>query len=82
MLPRIIPSTPPPPCVPLFLIVFPGSLGTMGVGLPFAIGAQFAFPDQTCIVIDGDGSFNMTNSELYSIAKYNLPVKVSCYFHT
>jgi acetolactate synthase-1/2/3 large subunit len=58
-------------------ILSSGSLGTMGVGLPFAIGAQFAFPDQTCIVIDGDGSFNMTNSELYSIAKYNLPVKIA-----
>lgn len=44
-----------------------GSLGTMGVGLPFAIGAQFAFPNHTSILIDGDGSFNMTSSELYSI---------------
>ena len=48
----------------------------MGVGLPFAIGAQFAFPNKTCIVIDGDGSFNMTSNELYSVAKYKLPVKV------
>eukprot|EP00668_Euglena_longa_P047607 GGOE01063487.1.p1 GENE.GGOE01063487.1~~GGOE01063487.1.p1 ORF type:complete len:591 (-),score=94.54 GGOE01063487.1:227-1999(-) len=58
-------------------ILSSGSLGTMGVGLPFAIGAQFAFPNATCIAIDGDGSFNMTSSELYSVAKYDLPVKIA-----
>jgi acetolactate synthase-1/2/3 large subunit len=58
-------------------ILTSGSLGTMGVGLPFAIGAQFAFPNHTSILIDGDGSFNMTSSELYSINKYKLPVKMA-----
>eukprot|EP00996_Jenningsia_fusiforme_P002165 NODE_3002_length_1069_cov_28.351961_g2754_i0.p1 GENE.NODE_3002_length_1069_cov_28.351961_g2754_i0~~NODE_3002_length_1069_cov_28.351961_g2754_i0.p1 ORF type:complete len:177 (-),score=44.26 NODE_3002_length_1069_cov_28.351961_g2754_i0:539-1033(-) len=49
----------------------------MGVGLPFAIGAQFANPDALCLVIDGDGSFNMTSNELYSVAKYELPIKIA-----
>merc|ERR1719326_897204 len=54
-----------------------GSLGTMGVGLPFAIGAQVANPDSTVILIDGDGSFNMTCGELQTAARYNLPVKIA-----
>jgi len=53
-----------------------GSLGTMGVGLPFAIGAQIALPDSLSILIDGDGSFNMTNMDLQTIVRYNLPVKM------
>ena len=54
-----------------------GSLGTMGVGVPFAIGAQIAMPDKTVICIDGDGSFNMTLTELGTIAEYNIPVKIA-----
>jgi acetolactate synthase-1/2/3 large subunit len=54
-----------------------GSLGTMGVGLPFAIGAQVANPDSTVVLIDGDGSFNMTCGELQTVARYNLPVKMA-----
>ena len=54
-----------------------GSLGTMGVGVPFAIGAQIAMPDKTIICIDGDGSFNMTLTELGTIAEYNIPVKIA-----
>lgn len=54
-----------------------GSLGTMGVGVPFAIGAQIAKPDHTIICIDGDGSFNMTLTELGTIAEYNIPVKIA-----
>jgi acetolactate synthase-1/2/3 large subunit len=58
-------------------ILSSGSLGTMGVGLPFAIGAQMANPSSLVICIDGDGSFNMTHNELYSVAKYNLPIKIA-----
>merc|ERR1719326_1805382 len=54
-----------------------GSLGTMGVGLPFAIGAQVANPNSTVIVIDGDGSFNMTCGEMQTAARYNLPIKIA-----
>ncbi|MHC4882651.1 MAG: biosynthetic-type acetolactate synthase large subunit [Planctomycetota bacterium] len=54
-----------------------GGLGTMGYGLPSAIGAQVAFPDRTVIDIDGDSSFNMTLTELSTAAMYNLPVKVA-----
>ena len=54
-----------------------GSLGTMGVGVPFAIGAQVALPDKTLICIDGDGSFNMTLHELGTVAEYNIPVKIA-----
>ena len=53
-----------------------GSLGTMGVGVPFAIGAKLACPDKMVICIDGDGSFNMTMNELATIAEYNIPVKI------
>ena len=41
-----------------------GSLGVMGVGLPFAIGSQIAEPNKMITDIDGDGSFNHTLSEL------------------
>jgi len=54
-----------------------GWLGTMGVGVPFAVGAQIAMPDKTVICIDGDGSFNMTLTELGTIAEYNIPVKIA-----
>jgi len=58
-------------------ILSSGSLGTMGVGLPFAIGAQLAHPNSLVICIDGDGSFNMTHTELYTVAKLKLPVKIA-----
>ena len=45
-------------------IITSGSLGTMGFGLPAAIGAQVAMPDKTVLLIDGDGSFNMTLNDL------------------
>jgi acetolactate synthase I/II/III large subunit len=54
-----------------------GSLGTMGVGVPFAIGAKLACPEKMVICIDGDGSFNMTMNELATIAEYNIPVKIA-----
>jgi len=57
-------------------LVSSGGLGTMGFGLPAAIGAQVAKPDATVIDIDGDHSFNMTMTELATAVQYNLPIKV------
>eukprot|EP01065_Artemidia_motanka_P005012 TRINITY_DN12383_c0_g1_i1.p1 TRINITY_DN12383_c0_g1~~TRINITY_DN12383_c0_g1_i1.p1 ORF type:complete len:679 (+),score=83.61 TRINITY_DN12383_c0_g1_i1:77-2113(+) len=54
-----------------------GSLGTMGVGLPFAIGAQLRRPDLTVIDVDGDGSFNMTSNDLRTVAQHKLPIKIA-----
>jgi acetolactate synthase-1/2/3 large subunit len=54
-----------------------GSLGVMGVGLPYAIGAHLANPNILIIDIDGDGSFNHTLSELKTIATYNIPIKIA-----
>ena len=54
-----------------------GSLGTMGVGVPFAIGAKLACPKKMVICIDGDGSFNMTMNELATIAEYDIPIKIA-----
>lgn len=53
-----------------------GSMGTMGFGLPAAIGAQFANPGKTVINIDGDGSIRMNLGELETVTTYDLPVKV------
>ncbi len=53
-----------------------GGLGTMGYGLPAAIGAQIAMPGATVIDIDGDSSFNMTMNELCTAVQYELPIKV------
>ena len=53
-----------------------GGLGTMGYGLPAAIGAQLGSPGKTVIDIDGDASFQMTSSELATIAEYDIPVKI------
>lgn len=53
-----------------------GGLGTMGFGLPAAIGAKVARPNDIVIDIDGDSSFNMTLTELSTAVMYNLPVKV------
>ncbi|MDM7324762.1 MAG: biosynthetic-type acetolactate synthase large subunit [Thermus sp.] len=53
-----------------------GGLGTMGVGLPFAIGAKVARPEELVIDFDGDGSFQMTLQELATLVKYRLDVKV------
>eukprot|EP00440_Ansanella_granifera_P040528 gb/GFBE01043955.1/.p1 GENE.gb/GFBE01043955.1/~~gb/GFBE01043955.1/.p1 ORF type:complete len:658 (+),score=177.37 gb/GFBE01043955.1/:1-1974(+) len=54
-----------------------GSLGVMGAGLPFAIGSQVANPDALNILIDGDGSFGMTNMDLQTVKRYNLPIKMA-----
>jgi acetolactate synthase-1/2/3 large subunit len=53
-----------------------GGLGTMGFGLPSAMGAQLGSPGKTVIDIDGDASYLMTCYELATIAEYNIPVKV------
>ena len=53
-----------------------GSMGTMGFGLPAAIGAQFAQPDKLVIDVDGDASIRMNLGELETVTSYNLPVKV------
>ncbi len=53
-----------------------GSMGTMGFGLPAAIGAQFAHPERLVIDIDGDASIRMNLGELETVTTYNLPVKV------
>ena len=53
-----------------------GSMGTMGFGLPAAIGAQFARPDALVIDIDGDASIRMNVGELETVTTYGLPLKI------
>jgi acetolactate synthase-1/2/3 large subunit len=53
-----------------------GGLGTMGFGLPGAIGAAFAAPDRPLACITGDGSFLMNIQELDTCARYGIPVKI------
>jgi len=57
-------------------LISSGGLGTMGYGLPAAIGAQVAKPDATVVDIDGDHSYNMTMTELSTAVEHNLPIKV------
>ncbi len=54
-----------------------GGLGTMGYGLPSALGAQAAFPERQVIDISGDGSFQMNSQELATLVQYRLPVKIA-----
>jgi acetolactate synthase-1/2/3 large subunit len=51
-------------------------LGTMGYGVPAAIGAQVAFPEESVICISGDSSFQMNLQELGTISQYQLPIKI------
>jgi len=53
-----------------------GGLGTMGFGLPAAMGVQFAHPDATSVVVTGDGSIQMNIQELSTCLQYNLPIKI------
>ena len=53
-----------------------GSMGTMGFGLPAAIGAQFAQRDRLVIDVDGDASIRMNLGELETVTTYDLPVKI------
>ena len=61
-------------------LITSGGLGTMGFGLPAAIGTQIARPEATVIDIDGDHSFNMTMAELSTAVQHELPIKV-CIFN-
>ena len=58
-------------------IISSGSLGVMGCGLPYAIGAQIANPNKTVLLIDGDSSFNMTLGDLKTIVEHKLPIKIA-----
>jgi acetolactate synthase-1/2/3 large subunit len=53
-----------------------GGLGTMGFGLPAAMGAQIGRPDETVICVSGDGSIQMNAQELATCAEHGIPVKV------
>ena len=53
-----------------------GGLGTMGYGLPSALGAQLGAPGKVVVDIDGDASFQMTSYELATLAEYNIPAKI------
>jgi len=53
-----------------------GGLGTMGVGLPFAMGTQFAHPDATVACVTGEASIQMCIQELSTCLQYHLPIKV------
>jgi len=53
-----------------------GGLGSMGFGLPAAIGAQFACPDKLVFALVGDGGFQMSIPELATVASYGLPIKI------
>ncbi len=57
-------------------LITSGGLGTMGYGLPAAIGAQVAFPDRLVVDIAGDGSIQMNIQEMMTAVQYRLPVKV------
>jgi len=61
-------------------LITSGGLGTMGFGLPAAIGTQIVRPEATVIDIDGDHSFNMTMAELNTAVQHELPIKV-CIFN-
>ena len=58
-------------------ILSSGSLGVMGAGLPYGIGAKIANPDKMVFVIDGDSSFNMTLTDLKTIKENNIPIKIA-----
>ncbi|MDP6374250.1 MAG: acetolactate synthase 3 large subunit [Pseudomonadales bacterium] len=55
-----------------------GGLGTMGFGLPSAMGAQFAYPNETVACVTGEGSFMMNMQELSTCLQYGLPIKIVC----
>ncbi|MCA9026874.1 MAG: hypothetical protein KDA86_16835 [Planctomycetaceae bacterium] len=52
----------------------PGPLGTLGVGMPFAIAAQIAHPDKRVMIIYGDGSFGLNGFEYDTAVRFNLPI--------
>ncbi len=58
-------------------LITSGGLGTMGYGLPAAIGAQFAFPQSTVFDIAGDGSIQMNIQEMATISQHALPINIA-----
>jgi acetolactate synthase-1/2/3 large subunit len=55
-----------------------GGLGTMGFGLPAAMGVQLAYPDETVVCITGEASIQMCIQELSTCKQYGLPIKIIC----
>ena len=55
-----------------------GGLGTMGFGMPAAMGVQLAFPDETVVCITGESSIQMCIQELGTCRQYGLPIKIIC----
>jgi len=53
-----------------------GNLATMACGLPYALGAQIAFPDRQVVAFVGDGGFSMLMADFVTAVKYNLPIKI------
>ena len=53
-----------------------GGLGTMGFGLPAAMGVQIAFPDEQVVCVTGEGSIQMNIQELSTCSQYGLPIKI------
>ena len=53
-----------------------GGLGTMGFGLPAAMGVQMAYPDETVVCVTGEGSIQMCIQELATCRQYGLPIKI------
>ena len=52
----------------------PGPLGTLGVGMPFALAAQIAHPDKRVVIVYGDGSFGLNGFEFDTAVRFNLPI--------
>lgn len=51
----------------------PGPLGTLGVGIPFVLGAKYARPDKEVVALFGDGAFSLTGWDFETLVRYNLP---------
>ena len=64
------------PCKYSRQFITSGGLGTMGFGLPAAMGAQLARPDKQVVAVVGDGGFQMTNQEIITAVQYGIPLKV------
>ena len=58
-------------------LITSGGLGTMGYGLPAAIGVAASHPGKSVICVSGDGSFQMNLQELITVVKYQLPIKIA-----
>ncbi|HLA96027.1 MAG TPA: biosynthetic-type acetolactate synthase large subunit [Pyrinomonadaceae bacterium] len=64
------------PCKRSRQFITSGGLGTMGFGLPAAMGAQLALRDSLVVAVVGDGGFQMTNQEIITAIQYKIPLKV------